>query len=995
MCRKQVYLVCVSLILGAAGTGGAAVFRDNFETAHDYLADGVTGTSWDGIIGADDGQTASAVNASTGRPGQLFLESAGAYWHEPWNPLGPFLYKMVEGDFVATVKVAEYAGTVAAPVYHNTCGLMARARPEDAGNGEDWVSLDYFPIWNCGNFVRSADENVRTENGHNGMAFNLHPWLQIERQGGTFHFRTSADGITWTAMAQSPLTRADLADVPLQVGLFQGTYSAASGSAAFDEFKVEGPLVEPPRKAFAPSPADKATDVLADVVLSWTPSESAASHDVYFGTVAADVAAADRANPLDLAVATAQDANSYDVGRLELGTPCFWRVDEVRADGTIDRGDVWSFTVEPYAYPIANVTATASSQHNVNMGPGKTVDGSGLSPDDLHGVDGDTMWSSLRTGPQPTWIRYEFDRVQKLDRMLVWNSNQAMESVLGIGARGVTIECSTDGETWTALGDFEFAQAIGEPLSPETVELGGAVAKYVKLTITSNWGGFVPQYGLSEVRFFHVPVLAREPEPASGTVDVNPQVTLGWRAGREAISHKVSLSADQQAVIDGTALALTVAEPQYEASLDLAQSYFWKVAEVNDAAVPSAWESDVWTFSTAEYIVVDDFEGYTDDMTANGAIFQTWVDGWEDEANGSVVGYSQAPFAEQTVVNSGRQSMPLAYDNSSEALYSEAKRTFEAAQDWSRHGITTLVVNFHGVATNAAAPLYVKINDTKVLCNDGAAVTALPVWKQWNIDLAATGVSLKSVKSMAVGVGDGNPGGTGTVFIDDIRLYRSAPQVVVPADPGAGGIVADYKMDGSIQDSSGGNHHGQAMAEAMYEDALPGHGKALVFNGTNMYVDLPIGSIVNSLSDMTISVFANFSNSGGAWQRVFDFGSGTTSYMFLCPRVNTSGPIRFAIRTATVGEQIVDTPMTLSSGWHHVAAVIDSSTMTIRLHLDGAMVATGATSLLPRDLGNTTQNWLGRSQYAGDAYYTGMLDELCIYNRALSEAEIRYLAGDR
>jgi len=286
----------------------------------------------------------------------------------------------------------------------------------------------------------------------------------------------------------------------------------------------------------------------------------------------------------------------------------------------------------------------------------------------------------------------------------------------------------------------------------------------------------------------------------------------------------------------------------------------------------------------------------------------------------------------------------------------------------------------------------VKINDTKVVYNGGAAATALPLWKQWNIDLAATGANLKSVKSLAVGV-EGS--GVGTVFIDDIRLYRDAPAVVAPTDPGTGGIVANYLFDGNVQDSSGRNNHGTIGGDAGYEDALPGHGQALIFNGTNAYVTLPIGSVINALSDMTISMYANFPNTGGAWQRVFDFGSSTTVYMFLSPRTGTTGPMRFAIRTAAVGEQIVDAPATLPSGWHHVAVVIDSATMTMRLHLDGAVAGSGATTLLPKDLGNTTQNWLGRSQFAADAYFTGSLDEFRIYNRALSEAEVRYLAGDR
>ncbi len=88
-------------------------------------------------------------------------------------------------------------------------------------------------------------------------------------------------------------------------------------------------------------------------------------------------------------------------------------------------------------------------------------------------------------------------------------------------------------------------------------------------------------------------------------------------------------------------------------------------------------------------------------------------------------------------------------------------------------------------------------------------------------------------------------------------------------------------------------------------------------------------------------------------------------------------------------------PMPLPTGWHHVAGVIDSTTMEMTLYLDGAVVAQGPTNSLPSDMGETTQNWLGRSQYDADAYFDGSLDEFRIYNRVLSEGEIRYLAGDR
>jgi regulation of enolase protein 1 (concanavalin A-like superfamily) len=982
----------------------AAVFNDDFEAAHDYLTAGVEGTGWDGFIGRGPNETVASLNASGDRPGQLYIASANGRYQEPWSPLGPFLYKMIEGDFVATVRVSDYAGTAATPVYHNNCGLMARAVPEDAGPGEDWVAIDYFPIWGCGNFVRSADNDVRSEDGHNGRAWNLYPWLQLERKGNDFHFRTSSDGVTWTEMGVSPLVREDLASVPLQVGLYQATYSADMGYAGFDDFTVEGPYVIPPNKAYNPKPGAGATDVLrgAGTTLSWTAATTAAAHDVYFGTDAGAI-------PL---VSPAQDANTYDVGLLDFGKAYYWRVDEVRADGTIDQGIVWSFTIETYGSPITNLTATASSASNKDTGPEKTIDGSGLTADDLHSSNSKTMWLSKRGGPQPTWIQYEFDQAYKLHEMWVWNSNQLVEPDLGVGAKDVTIEYSSDASTWTLLGDFEFAQAPGEDdyACDTTVDFGGAVAKYVKLTINSNWGDILIQYGLSEVRFFYVPVLARDPVPAPGATGVNPQVILSWRGGREAASHSVCLDTDEQAVIGGTAAAVDVSEPRYEVALNLAQTYFWKVVEVNEAQTPPAWPGEVWSFTTADDIVVDDFEGYTNNSPAR--VFQTWIDGAGfspddffpngDAGNGTgaLVGYdpTAGDIMETAIVHGGRQSMPLYYDNSGGTGYSEAVRTFEDPQDWSKHGITTLVIYFHGDAENVAAPVYAKINGTKVLFNNGVASTALPVWKQWNIPLSSlTGVNLKSVKSLTIGVGDGKTGGTGTIFVDDIRLYSTAPvQPPTPADPGTGGLTLLYAMEGNLQDGSGKGYTGTVSGNPGYMQGAPGYGQAMQFDGLSDHVNVPIAPLLSTLTSSTFAVWVN-SPEGGVWQRAFDFGTGDTNYMYLTTTNGGRNP-QFSIRTTTVDEQTVAGSHAIGAGWHHLAVVINAASMTLQLYQDGSLVDTNTTTLLPKDLGTTTQNWLGRSQFAesnNDPFYGGLIDDFRIYSRALSESEVRYLAGDR
>jgi hypothetical protein len=791
-----------------------------------------------------------------------------------------------------------------------------------------------------------------------------------------------------------------------------GGVTATNGAAAvFDDIKIFNRVLtaeEIPglmtgaalEQASAPSPADQATDVLRDAALSWEPGIYAATHDVYLGTTFEDVNSAGRTAPAGLLVSEGQDATSYEPpGHLELGQTYFWRVDEVNAapDYTVFPGPVWSFTVEPYSYPVTGITATASSEDRATMGPERTVDGSGLDPDtDGHSVTGTDMWLSNKKGEQPTWIQYAFARPEKLDKMAVWNSNQIVESSVGLGARLVTVEYSLDGVAWTALGDFEFAQAPGEAdyQANTDVPFGGVMAQYVKLTIQSNWGELLPQYGLSEVRFYALPVQARQPSPATGATAVNPQVDLSWRAGREAATHEVYLGEDQQAVVEGTASAATVSAPEYEASLLLSKDYYWKVIEVNEAETPSNWDSEVWSFTTNDFVVVDDFESYTDEEDVGRRIYETWIDGWDDPSNnGGVVGYSDPPFAEQEVLHGGQQSMPLSYDNGSGAVYSEATRTFASAQDWTQHGITTLVVYFRGLSANSPAPLYVKINNTKVVFNNGAAATTFPVWKQWDIPLAGTGANLQSVKSLTIGIGDGQAGGTGMLYVDDLRLYATAPAVVSPVDPGTTGLVAYYAMEGNVQDGSGKNNHGTASGDTLYDTGVVG--QALSFNGTNTYVDLPIGTALSTMSDVTVATYVYFENTGGSWQRIFDFGTGTTNYMFLTPRQGTGGPIRFAIRTATVGEQGVNAPTMVPSGWHHVAVVIESATMTIQLYLDGELVGSGATTLLPKDMGVTTQNWLGRSQWTADAYLTGSLDEFRIFTRALSAAEVRYLAGDR
>jgi hypothetical protein len=526
--------------------------------------------------------------------------------------------------------------------------------------------------------------------------------------------------------------------------------------------------VVPETTAKDPVPADKATDIGRSVVLNWTPAAGAGSHNVYLGASFDDVNNATTSDGLGVLVGEGQDEATYEPASvLAYGQTYYWRIDEVNAaDGVVSKGDVWSFAVEPFAYPIQNVIATASSSQ-VSMGPENSVGGVGLDAEDLHATEPKTMW--LSAGELPNWIQYEFDKVYQLHELWVWNSNQLIEAMVGFGAKSVTIECSVDGSTWTEVAaGTEFAQATGSDAYSHntTVDLSGAMAKYVRLTINATWSG-LPQAGLSEVRFFYVPVQAFKPEPADAATGVLLDAPLSWRPGRKAGSHTVYFGEDLNVVTDGSAVSQTVADASFSpADLSLDTTYYWRVDEANEAETPSLYEGDIWSFTTQEYLVVEDFESYDDD---ENRIYDTWEDGLTTEASGSQVGYDESPFAEQTIVHGGKQSMPLAYDNTSFA-FSEATRTFATAWDWTASGVKSLTLYFRGAAENTGtANLYVKIGSAKVAYSGEADDIAKGVWVAWNIDLSKVSGNLNKVAGLTVGV-EGS-GAQGIVYIDDIGLY--------------------------------------------------------------------------------------------------------------------------------------------------------------------------------------------------------------------------------
>jgi hypothetical protein len=168
-------------------------------------------------------------------------------------------------------------------------------------------------------------------------------------------------------------------------------------------------------------------------------------------------------------------------------------------------------------------------------------------------------------------------------------------------------------------------------------------------------------------------------------------------------------------------------------------------------------------------------------------------------------------------------------------------------------------------------------------------------------------------------------------------------------------------------------------------------GNAVKLSGQSEYVDLPTGIVSGLTGDFTVSAWVNPA-AISTWSRIFDFGTGTTANMFLT--INSGGGPRFAITTGGGGaeQQVTSTAGQLPlNTWSHVAVTLSGNTAT--LYVNGTAVgANSNVTLRPSGLGNTDQNWIGRSQYA-DPHLNATVDDFHIYDRALAAADVQALAG--
>ncbi|MEN6425318.1 MAG: LamG domain-containing protein [Phycisphaerales bacterium] len=488
------------------------------------------------------------------------------------------------------------------------------------------------------------------------------------------------------------------------------------------------------------------------------------------------------------------------------------------------------------------------------------------------------------------------------------------------------------------------------------------------------------------------------PQPVDGAKDVNVETLLSWTGGAFAASHNLYLGTSSGAVAGAegdsdpsvlfVSLDGTIFDPN---NLEFNTQYFWRVDAVNDVNPDGPWTSGVWNFTTGNFLVVDDFESYQDVIDQGTAIFDTWLDGWKDDTNGSVVGNDDSPFATDpiTAAHGGAQLMPLRYDNTTAAV-SKATRTWAEPQDWTVNSFNVLRLFIAGKAWNVPGVLYITVEDSDgnsgTVEGDIADASVLETWTELEFSFNGfSGVNLASVSSMVIGIKNksGAPAAVGTLLIDDIRVGVTAL-----------GLVAHYKLEGDLLDSSGNGHDGTFAGDpnlpAKFVTGPTGFGKGLLFDGTGGHQNVECGTFNPSAAtgQLTVALWAKWDGASDQWQGLIGKrDSWAVDDMMWHLEVNRdAGTIGFARYDVYPGSGSAKLPV---GTWAHVAVTFDGT--TARFYLNGAETGNGGFSF-----GQDKQAAVhfGSDDPNGGNAFNGALDDVRLYDKVLSADEVKALMSN-
>jgi len=612
-----------------------------------------------------------------------------------------------------------------------------------------------------------------------------------------------------------------------------------------------------------PQPADGALHEDTWATLGWKPSNFAVSHDVYLGENHDDVNEATRDSEL---FRGNQDLTFYIAG------------------------------FSGYAYPDGLVNGTTFYWRI----------------DEVNDADPNSPWKgdvwSFMIPPKTAYSPNPAENAEfvGLDINLTWTA--------GFGAK---FHYVVFGEDFDEVNNA----AMGTPSGVANYNPGALNLAKTYYWRVDEFDGFETHKG--EVWSFTTLGAVSGPNPANGSVDVKPSVTLRWDAGAVAASHEVYFGTDAGSVRDATTASSeykgpkALGEESYDpGELALSTTYYWRIDEVNGVNPDSPWQGNVWSFMTSDYFVIDDFEEYD---SGENQIWFAWHDGlgygtpgtadyFAGNGTGAAVGDENTlSYTEETIVHGGSQSMPIAYDNNKQgySMYSEADLTVTTPRDWTEDDVAQLSLWFRGYPGSTGSFVEGPVG-TYTMTGSGADIWAVDGVEADEFHFAykmLTGAG--SIVARVESVDNTNAWAKAGVMIRETLDPDSAHamMVVTPGSgvsfqrrPGTGqtsldtttaAITAPYwvKLERSISGLFTASHSANGSTWTV-------QGSENVTMGANVYVGLAVTSHDAALTCQ--AVFSNVTTSGsvtGPWaNQDIGIGSNSAEPIYVAVSNNTGTP---------------------------------------------------------------------------------------------------------
>jgi fibronectin type 3 domain-containing protein len=536
---------------------------------------------------------------------------------------------------------------------------------------------------------------------------------------------------------------------------------------------------------------------------------------------------------------------------------------------------------------------------------------------------------------------------------------------------------STDGTNWTQQG------------TTTTIVMGTTVNVGLALTSHNNTSLFAATFDNVTAPGWSSPM----PPPApTGLVAVpwTAQATLNWAASGTATSYNV-----KRATTNGGPYAI-VANVTTTNSTDTGlingTNYFYVVSALNPAGEST---NSAQVNATPQLPVPPAPAGLVAAAVFSGQINLTW----------SVVTNAATYNVKRSTTNGGPYAVVA------------SGVTGTNYNDTGLAAVTTFyyvvsAVNTGGESTNSA-----QVSATTPMAPPAApagltatAVSTLQINLSWTASAGAESYNVKRSTTnggpytvIATGLtttnypNSGLDGGTVYYYVVSAvnsggESTNSAQAAAATFSPTLGSLVHRYSFGETSGSTVADSVGGPVWTGTLPNGGTLSGGQLALTSGSQQYANLPSG-VVSSLSNITVMVWLNLA-SVTYWSRLFDFGNDTTTYMYLTPWNGFDHTTRFTISTSGAGgEQKINCSQGVSPGaWHQLAVTLNAGVGV--LYMDGLAVGTNSgMTLKPSSLGNTTRNYLGKSQSTSDPYLNGSLDEFRIYNVALSSAEIAATAA--